>query len=394
MTADTGPLSNLRVIDLTRARAGPTAVRQLADWGAEVIKIELPASAGKDTLGGDRDGFDFQNLHRNKRSMTLDLKSERGRDIFFKLAGQADVIVENFRPDVKHRLGIDYKAVRALNPRVVYGSISGFGQEGPYRNRPGLDQIAQGMGGLMSVTGLPGQGPVRVGIPIADLTAGFNLAMGILIALLERERSGEGQWVRTSLLEAQITMMDLQAARYLMDGDVPGQAGNNHPVHIPTGVFETSDGAINIQASAQHLFKRLCDTLGAPEIYDNPDYADPKGRLANRDALNEEIATYTRRRATTDWIDALAEAGVPSGPIYKMDEVFADPQVQGLAMAPEVVHPTRGPIKLVGQAVKMSRTPQKIRSATPGLGEHTNEVLAELGLNQIEIEALHAANVV
>ena len=242
-------LKDYLVLGLTRVRSGPTCVRQLADWGAEVIKIELPASAGKDTLGGDRDGFDFQNLHRNKRSMTLDLKSERGRDIFFKLAGQADVIVENFRPDVKHRLGIDYKAVRALNPRVVYGSISGFGQEGPYRNRPGLDQIAQGMGGLMSVTGLPGQGPVRVGIPIADLTAGFNLAMGILIALLERERSGEGQWVRTSLLEAQITMMDLQAARYLMDGDVPGQAGNNHPVHIPTGVFETSDGAINIQAS-------------------------------------------------------------------------------------------------------------------------------------------------
>ncbi|NQW12505.1 MAG: CoA transferase [Alphaproteobacteria bacterium] len=394
MTADTGPLSNLRVIDLTRARAGPTAVRQLADWGADVIKIELPPSAGQDNLGGARDGFDFQNLHRNKRSMTLDLKSGQGRDIFFKLAERADVIVENFRPDVKHRLGIDYEAVRALNPRIVYGSISGFGQEGPYRNRPGLDQIAQGMGGLMSVTGLPGQGPVRVGIPIADLTAGFNLAMGILIALLERERSGEGQWVCTSLLEAQITMMDLQAARYLMDGDVPGQAGNNHPVHIPTGVYETSDGAMNIQASAQHLFKRLCDTLGASEIYDNPDYAEPKGRLKNRDALNEEIATYTRRRSTNDWIEALAEAGVPSGPIYKMDEVFADPQVQELAMAPEVVHPTRGNIKLVGQAVKLSRTQQKMRSATPGLGEHTGEILAELGLSQSEIDALQSAKVI
>jgi len=260
------PLSGLKVLDLCRARAGPTAVRQLADWGANVIKIELPPSSADDPVLRGRDGFDFQNLHRNKRSMTLNLKAPRGKEIFLELAKTADVVVENFRPDVKHRLGIDYEVVSAVNPRIVYGSISGFGQTGPYRGRAGLDQIAQGLGGLMSVTGLPGQGPVRVGIPIADLSSGFQLALGIMIALYERGQSGRGQWVHTSLLEAQIAMMDFQAGRYLIDGEVPGQAGNNHPTGIPTGVFETSDAPVNIQASADHLFERLCRTLGAEEL--------------------------------------------------------------------------------------------------------------------------------
>lgn len=391
---DTGPLSRFTVIDLTRARAGPTAVRQLADWGAKVIKVERPPQAGADTLGGDRDGSDFQNLHRNKRAMTLDMKDPRGRDLLFSLVRNADVLVENFRPRVKHRLDIGYDALREINPRLVYGSISGFGQNGPYAERPGLDQIAQGLGGLMSVTGLPGQGPVRVGIPIADLSAGFNLAMGILVALLERETSGEGQWVTTSLLEAQITMMDLQAARFLIDGDVPGQAGNNHPVHIPTGVFETRDGAINIQASAQHLFQRLCEAMGASEIYDDPTYADGAGRTNHRDALNEAITAYTRERSTDEWIDILAEAGVPSGPIYSLDQTFADPQVQTLAMSPEVAHPRLGPQKLVGQAVKLSRTPSKMRTATAEIGADTDDILRELGLDAEEIAALRSDGVV
>ncbi|WP_420566556.1 CaiB/BaiF CoA transferase family protein [Thalassobaculum sp.] len=390
----TGPLSDLFVLDLTRARAGPTAVRQLADWGADVVKIELPLSVGMDSLGGERSGFDFQNLHRNKRSLTLNLKSDEGRAVFFRLAEKADVVVENFRPDVKHRLGIDYEALSAINPRLVYGSISGFGQEGPYSGRPGLDQIAQGMGGLMSVTGLPGQGPVRVGIPIADLSAGFNLAMGIMIALYERERSGKGQWVRTSLLEAQIAMMDLQAARYLMKGEVPQQAGNNHPVHIPTGVFRTEDGAIIIQASAQNLYRRMCDAIGAPELYDHPDFADPTDRLTNRDALNAEIEARTQTRTTQHWIDMLAEAGVPAGPIYAVDQTFADPQVKSLAMDPEVTAADGQTLRVVGQAVKMSRTPSRMRSGTPALGAHTDEVLRQAGYSDDEIKALRASGTV
>jgi crotonobetainyl-CoA:carnitine CoA-transferase CaiB-like acyl-CoA transferase len=394
MTSNNGALSRFRVLDLTRARAGPTAARMIADWGAETIKIEQPPALSEIPLGGPRDGFDFQNLHRNKRSMTLNLKEEEGREIFLKMAKSADVVIENYRPDVKHRLGIDYETVRAVNPRIVYGSISGFGQTGPYSKRAGLDQIAQGLGGLMSVTGMPGDGPVRVGIPIADLTAGINLAYGILVALLEREVSGEGQWVNTSLLESQIMMMDLQAARYVMAGEVPKQEGNNHPTNTPTGVFPTSDGVINIQASADHLLKRMCETLGSPEIYENPDYKTNESRTARRDQINAEISAYTVKNTTQYWVEAFAEAGVPCGPIHDMGQVFADPQVQTLNMDPEVQHHRLGALKMVGQAAKLMRTPQKMRSATPDLGQHTVDVLGELGLSEDKIASLRERNVI
>ena len=280
-------LSRFTVLDLTRIRSGPTAVRQLADWGADVIKIEAPTDiADAEQPGGPRHGADFQNLHRNKRAMTLNLKDPRGRDAFLRLAARADVVVENYRPDVKAKLGIDYEALRAINPRIVYASISGFGQDGPYHKRPGFDQIAQGMGGLMSITGAPGEGPMRVGIPIADLTAGLFCAMGILTALLEREQSGQGQWVQTSLLQAQIFMLDFQAARWLMHGDVPRQAGNNHPTSIPTGVFRTSDGYINIAATGHNMWERLAQAIGAPELMEDESFKTSAGRSANCDALN------------------------------------------------------------------------------------------------------------
>ncbi|HEV2549207.1 MAG TPA: CoA transferase [Stellaceae bacterium] len=386
------PLSRFKVVDLTRVRAGPTCVRQLADWGANIVKIE--AVEGDGGLGGARHGPDFQNLHRNKRSITLDLKQAEGREVLHRLVRGADVLVENFRPDVKHRLKIDYETLKTINPRLVYASISGFGQDGPYRDRPGFDQIAQGMGGLMSITGLPGQGPVRVGIPVADLTAGVFCAMGILIALLEREESGEGQWVESSLLAAQIAMLDFQAARWLIAKEVPGQAGNNHPTSIPTGVFKTKDGHINIAAAGNEIYRRLCKALGAPQLADDPDYGNDKARSKNRDRLNAAIEEITKTKTSAEWIERINEAGVPCGPIYKMDEVFADPQVRHIGIAQPVEHPSLGRIELVGQAVTLSRTPSKLKTATPERGEHTDAVLCELGYDAEAIAALRAKRVI
>ena len=305
-----GPLSRFKVIDLTRARAGPTAARHFADFGADVIKVEMPTAGDDDALGGDRNGPDFFNLHRNKRSLALNLKAAEGVAILKKLAATADVLIENYRPDVKHRLGIDYETLRKLNPRLVYVSISGFGQDGPYANRPGFDQIAQGMGGLMSITGLPGQGPVRVGIPVADLSTGTYAAMGALIALLEREVSGEGQWVQSSLLQAQISMLDFQAARWTVARQVPGQAGNDHPTSIPTGVFPTADGHINIAASGQHIFKRLCEALDAAGLFSDPDFNTADKRSENRVRLNAELAERTRRHRSGELVEKLNAAGV------------------------------------------------------------------------------------
>ncbi len=391
------PLTHIRVLDLTRARAGPTAVRQLADWGADVVKIEAPPGGdARSVVSGARHGFDFQNLHRNKRSMTLNLKAGKGRGIFLEMAKHADVVVENYRAGVKHRLGIDYEAVKAVNPRIVYGSISGFGQSGPYRDRPGVDQIAQGMGGLMSITGLPGQGPVRVGIPIADLTAGLHLAQGILLALYERERSGEGQWVHTSLLEAQIMMLDFQAARWTVSGEVAPQAGNDHPTSIPTGVFPTSDGHINIAASGNTMFERLCNALGCPELVSHPDYADDESRSKNRAALNRVLGEYTARRPSEEWVVALNEARVPCGPINSIDRTMTDPQVRHLGIEKVMAHPELGDVGVVGQAATLSRSGGRpdVRLHTPDQGEHTADVLAALGYDGGAVEALRAEGVI
>ena len=387
------PLAHIKVLDLTRVRAGPTAVRQLADWGADVIKIEQPGDGGG-TLGGARHGPDFQNLHRNKRSLSLNLKSDQGREIFFKLVNDADVVVENYRPDVKFRLGIDYEKVKAVNPRVVYASISGFGQDGPYGHLPGFDQVAQGMGGLMSITGLPGQGPVRAGIPVADLSAGLYTALGILTALIGRQHTGTGQWVQASLLEAQIAMLDFQAERWLLDGEVAPQAGNNHPTGIPTGVFATADGHINIAATGAAIYERFCEVMQRPDWLTDERFRSPGVRSKNRDAMNAEIEAITVGRSSEAWIKAFNDAGVPAGYIYSIDEVFNDPQVKHLQMASPVHHPELGDISLVAQPVTLSDAPFRIRSATPKLGEHTDEVLSAIGYSDGEIEQFRLDEVV
>jgi crotonobetainyl-CoA:carnitine CoA-transferase CaiB-like acyl-CoA transferase len=388
-------LSRFTVLDLTRIRSGPTAVRQFADWGANVIKIDaLSDDAAGEQPGGPRQGSDFQNLHRNKRAMTLNLKDPRGLDVFKRLVVKADVVVENFRPDVKARLGIDYESLRAINPGIVYGSISGFGQDGPYHKRPGFDQIAQGMGGLMSITGAPGEGPMRVGIPVADLTAGLFCAMGVLTALLERDVSGQGQWVQTSLLQAQIFMLDFQAARWLMEQDVPKQAGNNHPTSIPTGVFKTSDGYINIATTGGKIWERCAQAIGAPELLTTPDYATGPARSKNRDALNAAISACTEKRSTDEWVNELNAAGVPCGPIYSVDQMFADEQVKHLGIAQDVPNDENRNIRLVGQPFTLSRTPSTMAARPPEVGEQTEELLAEFGFSAEEISALRLGKVV
>ncbi len=385
-------LKDYLVLDLTRVRSGPTCVRQMADWGADVIKIEAPADTAQ--LGGPRAGPDFQNLHRNKRSLTLNLKSEDGMKIFRQLADKADVIVENFRPGVKKRLGIDYDTLAKTNPKLIYASISGFGQDGPYSGRPGFDQIAQGMGGLMSITGKPGEGPMRVGIPIADLCAGLFAAQGIFIALLERAHSGVGQWVQTSLLQAQLFMLDFQAARYLMDGDVAKQAGNDHPTSIPTGVFETSDGYMNIAVVGEQIWLRFAATLKRDDWITNPNYATGADRSKNRAALNAEISVITREDTTANWVAFLNEAGVPAGEIHDIGQAFENPQVKHLGLAQSIHSHERGDTQLVGQPIMMSRTPSALVSPPPLAGGHGDEILASLGYDADEIAAFRQAKTI
>jgi crotonobetainyl-CoA:carnitine CoA-transferase CaiB-like acyl-CoA transferase len=386
-----GPLSPYSVLDLTRARSGPTCVRQLADLGASVIQVA--AREGED---GDfsRHGFDAQNLHRNKRSITLDLKAPEGIAILKKLAAKCDILVENFRPDVKTRLGIDYETLSAINPRLIYGSISGFGQTGPYRDRPGYDQIAQGLGGLMSITGLPGQGPVRVGIPVADLTAGIFLAQGILAAIIERERSGRGQWVHTSLLQAMVTMLDFQAARWLIGNEIPPQAGNDHPTGIPTGVFTTKDGHINIAAAGQQMYRRLCEALGIEALIDDPRFRSSKDRSRNRAVLNAELDRVLAGKTSAEWVELLNAKGVPSGPILNVRQVYENEQIVHLNMAVPVKHLALGELRLQAPPSTLSRTPASVRTPAPDVGEHTDEVLGELGFSADDIARLRRDKVV
>ena len=388
-------LGNLRVLDLTRVRAGPTCCRVLADFGADVIKIEAPEGVDpNENMSGPRHGYDMQNLHRNKRSLTLNLKKPEGHAVLMKLVETADVVVENFRPDVKERLGIDYNALRKVNPRIILASISGFGQSGPYRTRAGFDQIAQGMGGLMWITGLPGQGPVRAGAAVADTTAGLYAAIGVLVALHERATSGEGQWVHTSLLEAQIALCDFQAARFLVDGQAPPQAGNDHPYSTPMGVLPTKDGFINIGVGGEGQWRNLCAALAREDLADHADFANQDQRFANRPKLKAVLDPIFQQETSDYWLKRLEEFHVPAGPIYRMNEVFDDPQVRHLALAQPVMHPVRGEIRLVGEPVTLSRTPASLVAAIPEKGEHTDAILSEAGFDHETIAKLKAQQVV
>ncbi len=393
-----GPLSRFLVIDASRVRAGPTAVRTFADLGARVIKIDIPPDApgGDDMIGGaNHDRPDYLNLHRNKQSLTLNLKTDEGVKILHRLIREGDVFIENYRPDVKYRLGIDYEALRQINPALVYASISGFGQDGPYAKRPGFDSIAQGMGGLMSVTGKPGEEPMRVGIPIADLCAGHFCAMATMAALLERDATGRGQWVQTSLLEAQIAMLDFQAAQYLVAGKVPQPQGNEHPLTVPTGVFPTADGYINVAAIGQNMFKRLCQAMDVPELFDEPGFSSDPERVQNRERVNAAVADRLSQRPTAEWMERLEAAGVPCGPINRVDQVFADPQVQHLGMRWPMSHPQLGDIGVVGQPMRFSSHPRaESPTPAPAQGEHTDLVLRELGYSDADIARLRAATVV
>jgi formyl-CoA transferase len=378
-------LSHLRVLDLTRVRAGPVCVRHLADFGADVIKIE---NVSEESYAGPREGPDFQNLHRNKRSMTLNLKSDDGLEVFKQLVKTADVIVENYRPDVKFRLGIDYESMKKINPRIVYASISGFGQDGPYVNRPGFDQITQGMSGLMSVTGTPGEGPMRVGGAVTDVTAGLLAAMGILTALVERDQSGEGQWVQSNLLQAGLTVLDFQAARYTMKGEVAKQVGNDHPTFMPTSAYPTADGYMNVAATGMGVWEKFAAALGRDDLLNDEEFKVAKGRSDGRARLNAEISRTLATRTTAEWVDHLLAHGVPCGPIYNMDQVFADPQVQHIGASEKVTHPTLGEITLLNQSIGLSRTPASLKNSTPMKGEHTEEVLEELGFTTEKIATL------
>jgi crotonobetainyl-CoA:carnitine CoA-transferase CaiB-like acyl-CoA transferase len=376
------PLEDLLVLDLTIARAGPTAVRHLADWGARVLRIE-PADP---TIGllGDHDSSDYINLHRSKQLIQLDLGAADDRRRFFQLVERADVLVENNRPPVKAKLGIDYVACAAVNPRLVYGSISGYGQEGPASGKGAVDQVIQGAGGLMSITGLPGQGPVRAGIAVSDSAAGHQLAIGILVALHERARTGLGQWVRVSLLEAMITFLDFQAVRWTIDGRVPSTEGNHHPTARPMGTYRAADGHLNVAAPSDRLWTRLCDVLEAPELAADERYATPRDRYGNREALDEDLEARFATRSRQEWVGALDAAGIPCGPVLAVDEVFADPQVEHLRMLERVDHPVRGPVDVLRNPITMSRSRPVRATSSPRPGRDRAEVLTALGIQPLD----------
>lgn len=390
-----GAFEGLRVIDLAQVRSGPTCVKQFADFGADIIRIEPPPTSGRtEMMTGARDGADMLNLHRNKRLLSLDLKAPGAREVIHRLVRSADIVVENYRPDVKARLGLDYESLAAINPRIILASISGFGQDGPYRDRPGFDQIAQGMTGMMSVTGKAGEGPMRVGAAVIDVATGLYAALGVMTALYERSRSGRGQWVQASLLQSGLGLMDFQVARYLVDGDVPKQVGNDHPTGMPTSAYATSDGHVNLGAGGEAMWQMLCKVIGRPDLAQDARFDKSADRSRNRVALNAALGEVFRTKSSAEWIELLNRAGVPCGPIYSVDQVFADPQVVHGRMAATVNHPTRGEIRVLAPTATLSRTPGRLERSLVAGGQDTDDVLGELGFGADEIAALRQSGVV
>ena len=393
-----GPLEHIRVLDLTIARAGPMAVRLLADWGADVIKIEPPPRKDADgnSVTGGRRGPDEQNLHRNKRSLAIDLKTPDGKALFHRLAVDADIVVENFRSSVKYRLGVDYETLKPVNPGLIYASISGFGQDGPDSERPGVDQIVQGMSGLMSITGEQDHGPMRVGIAISDTSAGMFLGQGILLALLHRERTGEGQWVHTSLLEAMMSKLDFQGARYTMSGEEPTQQGNDHPTQVPMGMFSAKDGYVNIAAFGGQMWQRFCAALDAQDLLDHPDYQSVGSRTRHRAQIKADMNAITELHTVAVLVERLNEAGVPCGPINSIKQAFENPQVAHLGMAVPAPHEEMGNLSLVRSPINLSSFPHPalLSRAAPDPGCDGSAVLSELGLSAEEISGLRDSGVV
>jgi crotonobetainyl-CoA:carnitine CoA-transferase CaiB-like acyl-CoA transferase len=390
-TAIEKPLTGYKVLDLTIARAGPTAVRLLADWGADVVRIEPTVETGPNSsLSGPNEGSDQQNLHRNKRGLALNLKHPAGAAVFKRMVAKSDIVVENFRSDVKQRLGIEYEDLKKENPGIILASISGFGQTGPYQHRPGVDQIVQGSSGLMSVTGAPGQGPMRAGIAVSDTSAGMFLGQGILLALLHRMKTGEGQWVHTSLLEAMLSKLDFQGSRYTMEGEIAEQEGNFHPTLAPMGMYSASDGYVNLAASSGKMWTNFCDTLDAQYLLDNPQYANGRDRYENREQLNREVNELCQKFSMTELVEKLNAVGVPCGPINNIGEAFEDEQVKHLRMVKPAQHDLRGDLSLVRSPINLSLFPESDRflCAGPGPGQHSVEVLREFGLDRQEVDEL------